>query len=266
MALTIGTGPFGQKPAGRFNFEPPRVALYWDDYPKRIRAQFNGVTVADSRRVKALHETGHLMVLYFPRDDVDLRHLEATSRRTTCPHKGEASYWSVHVGERTAQNAVWSYEDPKPSVAPIAGYMAFVYEQMDAWLQEDEPIYAHPRDPYHRVDVHRCSRHVVVRHRDTIVAESARPYVLFETGLPPVYYLHPDEVRTDLLVRSDLNTECPYKGGASHWHLEAVDGSQVDNAAWSLPEPFSDAAPLSGHFAFYPKKVRIDVDGDPPST
>ena len=90
MALTLGNAPFGTHPAGQFNFtrEGPQTVLYWEDFPKRVRAELGGKTVADSRRVKALHETGQLMVLYFPREDVDMGLLEPTDHTTECPAQG----------------------------------------------------------------------------------------------------------------------------------------------------------------------------------
>ncbi len=264
MALTLGNGPFGTSPAGQFNFtrEGPDTVVYWEDFPKRVRAEFNGKTIADSRRVKALHETGQLMVLYFPREDVDMGLLEPTEHTTESPNKGKASYWSVRVGDRTADHAVWSYEDPVPSASPIAGYLAFVYKKMAAWYQEDERVYAHPRDPYHRFDIHRSSRHVVVRHNGGVIAESRRPAMLFETGLPARYYLPPEDVRTDLLGRSTTVSQCPYKGDGQHWHL-TVGGDRVEDAAWSLPRPLGEADRIAGYICFYPDKVDTEVDGVP---
>lgn len=264
MALTVGKAPFGQQPAGSFNFrrEGPDVVLYWEDFPKRVRVVFNEEMIADSRRVKALHESGHLMTFYFPREDVDMSRLEATDHSTDCPHKGTASYWTVRVGGRVAENAIWSYEDPISSAPPMGGYMAFVYEKMDAWYQEEEEIYAHPRDPYHRVDVHRSSRHVVVRHDGAVIAESDRPWMLFETGLPARYYLPPEDVRTDLLKRSETVSQCPYKGDGQHWHLTVEGNLTVEDAGWSLPDPLGEAEQVAEHICFYPNKVDVEVNGE----
>src|SRR5438309_11812563 len=114
MGLMIGTGPFGRKPAGSFNFEPPEAgrALYLEPTPKRVRAQIAGETVADSRRAMLLHESGHQPVYYFPPDDVRSDLLEPSDRHTRCPKKGQASYYSVRVGERVVEDAAWYYPDP----------------------------------------------------------------------------------------------------------------------------------------------------------
>jgi uncharacterized protein (DUF427 family) len=94
MALTKGTGPFGEQSNGTFNFDTSVLkahTLYFEDCPKRVRAVFNGETVADSRRVKLLHETGHLPVYYFPEEDINQDLLEPSDHLTHCPFKGDAS-------------------------------------------------------------------------------------------------------------------------------------------------------------------------------
>src|SRR5687768_2558611 len=114
MALTMGTGPFGQRPAGSFNFDPPRRlgVIYFEDSPRRVRGVLAGETVVDSHRPKLLHETGHLPVYYFPLADLRVELLEPTEHSTHCPFKGQAAHWSVRVGDRVSRNAVWGYDDP----------------------------------------------------------------------------------------------------------------------------------------------------------
>ncbi len=135
MALTLGSGPFGKHSNGKFNFDTSVLkphTLYFEDSPKRVRAIFNGETVADSRRVKLMHETGHLPVYYFPEEDIREDLLERTNHTTHCPFKGDASYRSVRVGDRVAENAVWNYPEPEEHFAPLAGYAAFYANKMDA--------------------------------------------------------------------------------------------------------------------------------------
>jgi uncharacterized protein (DUF427 family) len=134
MTLTIGTGPFGDQGDKIFNFEvraPRDHVLFFEDSPRRVRVMFGGQTVADSRRVKLMHEQGHLPVYYFPRGDVRMDLLEATDLTTHCPFKGDASYWSVRVGDRLAKNAVWGYPDPIDFAPPFADYLAFHWDKMD---------------------------------------------------------------------------------------------------------------------------------------
>ncbi len=122
--------------------------------------------------------------------------------------------------------------------------------------------FAHPRDPYHRVDVQASSRHVVVRHDGQVVAESHRPKLLFETGLPVRYYLPPADVRTERLAPSGTVSDYPYKGPGQHWHLAGGDGALVEDAAWSLPFPLPEGLAAGQHLCFYPDKVDVEVDGE----
>ena len=102
-----------------------------------VKVVFDGVVVADSRRALVLHEAGHPPVHYIPRADVRMEHLSHTAHHSHCPHKGDASYWTLAVGGRSAENAVWSYEDPLEAVAAIKGHMAFYADRVDA-IEETE--------------------------------------------------------------------------------------------------------------------------------
>jgi uncharacterized protein (DUF427 family) len=173
MALTVESGPFGERSKGVFNFDTTVLephTLYFEDSPRRVRVMLGGETVADSRHVKLLHETGHLPIYYFPEEDVRMDLLEATDHTTHCPFKGDASYWSVRVGDSVAENAVWGYREPIDSAPPLDGHVAFYWDAMDHWYEEDEEVFVHPRDPYHRVDTLSSSRHVKVSLNGEVVA------------------------------------------------------------------------------------------------
>lgn len=263
MSMMFGHGPFGTDPRGRFNFDPgaPEAALYFEDSPRRVRVVFNGETVADSTRMKLLHETGHMPVYYFPIDDVRPELLEPTDRRTRCPHKGEATYASIRVGDRVAENAAWRYPDPIDGAPPLGAYLAFEWEAMDAWHEEDEEVFVHARDPYHRVDALTSSRHVRVRAGGEVVAETRRPVLLFETSLPVRCYIPREDVRMELLEPSPTRSRCPYKGKASgYWHVRA-GATRVDDAGWVYDEPLPAAVLIAGRIAFYSEKVEVEVDG-----
>jgi uncharacterized protein (DUF427 family) len=259
MALTLGTGPFGHFPAGTFNRDMPESAglIYFEHSPRRMRAMFGGETIVDSRHAMLLHEHGHLPVYYFPEDEVRMDLLVPTDHHTTCPWKGEASYWSVQVGDRIAENAVWTYPDPLEDAPPLAGHVALYWDKMDEWLEEDEPALGHARDPYHRVDILQTSRHVKVSVDGELVAESNSPLVIYETGLPPRWYFRPDEVREQLLESSDSQSRCAYKGFASYFSV-----GDEDDVAWYYPEPTLDAQRVKGHIAFFNERVDIEVDGE----
>jgi uncharacterized protein (DUF427 family) len=264
MTLTIGTGPFGDQGDKAFNFEvqaPRDHVLFFEDSPRRVRVMFGGETVADSRRVKLMHEAGLLPVYYFPEEDVRRDLLEESDHTTYCPFKGDASYWSVRVGDKVAENAVWGYPEPIESCPPISGYLAFYWQGMDHWYEEDEEVFVHPRDPYHRVDVLESSRHVKVSVNGETVAETEKPKILFETGLPPRYYIPPEDVRDDVLLPSDKETQCPYKGVASYYSVEA--GGETEEAlVWYYPSPIPAAVDIRGHLCFFNEKVDLQVDGE----
>lgn len=99
--------------------------------PCRVRVTFAGRVVADTRRALSLAEASYPPVMYIPRQDVDLATFERTDHKTHCPYKGEASYYSIHAADQTAQNALWSYEQPLEAVSAIAGYMAFYANRVE---------------------------------------------------------------------------------------------------------------------------------------
>lgn len=261
MALTVGSGPFGTKSEGEFNFDTGVLqahTLYFEETHKRVRAVFNGEVVADSEHAKMLHETGHLPLYYFPYEDIKQEFLEKTDHTTHCPFKGDAAYWTIKVGDREADNAVWGYPEPLEQSPWLAGYASIYFGAMDRWLEEEEEISGHPRDPYHRVDVRSSSRHVKVSVNGTTVAETKRPMILFETGLPPRYYIPPEDVNTSLLTQSETQTECPYKGTSTYWSVEN-NGSSAEDVAWSYPEPLPEAEKVAGHLCFYGEGVETEV-------
>jgi uncharacterized protein (DUF427 family) len=100
--------------------------------PGRIRVRFAGRVVADTTRAVTLRETTHQPVHYIPREDTDMGLLARTAHSTHCPYKGDASYFSVTVDGKTAENAVWSYEHPFPAMADIEGRLAFYPSRVDA--------------------------------------------------------------------------------------------------------------------------------------
>ena len=264
MALTVGTGPFGKHSSGTFNFEvgaPKGHTLYFEDSPLRISAVLGGEIVVESDHAKMLHETGYLPTYYFPIEDVNQDLLEKTDHTTHCPFKGDATYWSVKADGEVAENAVWGYPEPLDSSPIPADYVAIYFGAMDRWFEEDEEISVHPKDPYHRVDVRAGSRHVKVTVGGETIAESDRPKILFETGLPPRYYLPPEDVNTDLLTPSETVTHCPYKGAATYWSAE-MNGKTIEDVAWSYPEPLPEAAKTEGHYCFLGDGVETEVDGE----
>jgi len=258
MSLTLGSGPFGEHPAGRFEppLEPADGLLYFEDNPRRIRAIFARETLVDSRRVKLLHESGKLPVYYFPQDDVRMDLLEPSERTESSARKGDRRFWSVRVGERFVPDAAWSWSAPL-----LAGHLALEWGAMDEWFAEDDQLFGHPRDPYKRIDVHKTTSHVRISRDGVVLAETRRAKVLFETSLPPRYYIPPEDVRTDLLVPSSRKTRCAYKGSATHWSVTVGD-RVVEDLVWTYPEPQHDAEPVRDLLCFYDERVDVELDGE----
>jgi uncharacterized protein (DUF427 family) len=235
----------------RVSFEPS---------PKRVRVVIGRTTIADTVNPGLMFETDRRPVYYFPAEDVRMDLLEPTAHRTHCPYKGDASHWSVRVGDRLVENAVWSYQQPLAEIAQIKGYLAFYWDKVDHWLEEDEEIFGHARDPYSRVDVRPSSRAVQVVFNGQVVAETRRGMFLFETGHPTRYYFPREDVRMDYLTRSDRVTVCPYKGTASYWSLQVGDRAAQD-AVWAYLDPLPDCPRIAGYLCFYPERMdRLEVE------
>lgn len=215
----------------------------------------------DSSAGALLHESGALPVPYFPLEHFDRGALERSDTATECPFRGRASYWSVHVDGHTLPDAVWAYEDPKPGHEWLRGFAALDFDAPDAWFCEDERIFGHLRDPFHRVDVFESSRTVTVRLGERLIARSSRPKLLFETGLPVRAYLPAADVLPGLLWPSATRTICPYKGQAWHWTLR-IGGEEVVDAAWSYETPLPEAFEVKGHLSFYDRKLQVEI-GEP---
>lgn len=247
------------RPSG-FN-DNPDYQVVFEPSPRRVRVSFNGATIADSSKAHLLFETLHLPVYYLPRADTRMEFLVPTAHQTFCQYKGKASYWTIRVGERTSENAVWGYPDPYDEVAAIRDFVAFYWDRVDHWYEEDEEIFVHPRDPYKRVDVVGSSRPVKVVLGGETVAETRRARFLFETRLPTRYYIPPEDVRMDLLVPSDKTTACPYKGRARYWSARIGDRLYPD-IVWSYPQPIPECPKIKGFLCFFNEQVdAILVDG-----
>ena len=235
--------------------------LRFEPSPRWVRVMFNGQIIADSRRMRLLHEPGHLPLYYFPKDDVRMDYLIQTNHHTHYPRKGDAAYWTVKVGGKIAENAAWAYPQPLPEAAFLKDYFAFYWDKMDTWYEEDEEVYVHARDPYKRVDALRSSHHVKVVVAGETVAESHRPLLLFETELPTRYYIPKVDVRMDLLVPSDTQTRCPYKGEAKYYSVKSGN-KLVTDIAWYYPYPVPECPRIENLVCFYNERVdALYIDG-----
>jgi uncharacterized protein (DUF427 family) len=198
---------------------------------KRVRAVLGGQVVADTRHPRLVWEIPYYPTYYLPVEDV----------RTDLVPESALRYG------RTEQ---------------LSGLVRLDWSAMDAWFEEDEQVFTHPRSPYTRVDILDSSRHVRVGVAGVTVADSTHPRVLFETGLPPRFYLPKLDVRLDLLAPSEKVTHCPYKGQARYWSVRA-GGTLHPDLAWSYPTPLPESEKIAGLVCFYDEKVDVSLDGVP---
>lgn len=256
MTLTLGTGPLaaGAPDTTNYTFDGPRHQLLFSSFPRRIRARLAGQTVLDSERAMLLHESNIFPVLYAPRDDVSMEFFAKSDHSTHCPFKGDATYWTISVGDAVAEHAAWSYETPKGSASWLEGYLAIEWNRMDQWFDEDDEIFGHIRDPYHRVDARPSSRHFEVRIAGRLVADTVRAFVVSETGGPNRHYIPAADIRTDEFTRSDTVSHCPHKGDAVYWDHTETD---TDDAAWSYPAPLEEATRVAGYWCFDGPNVEV---------
>jgi len=225
---------------------------------KRIRVYLAGRLVADTRHPTLVWEIPYYPAYYLPLRDVTAE-LAPTGQAEHSPSRGDAVLYDVHAGGTVAPGAAKRYPDsPMPALRDL---VRFEWDAMSEWLEEDEPVYTHPRDPYHRVDILASSRHVRVEVDGVTVADSARPVILFETGLPPRYYLPLSDLRTDLLTPSVTQTHCPYKGTATYWSVDTGHGTHPD-LAWAYRAPLPESQKIAGLACFYDEKADVYLDGE----
>ncbi|WP_223162621.1 DUF427 domain-containing protein [Nocardioides antri] len=233
---------------------------------KWVRGYVGATAVVDSRDALLFWEPSLPVPRYaFPQADVrtDLLRPSAAGPKTDFsfygPHGPVSQWYDVVAGDRVVEHAAWVRDDPAISDRIVLTWEPGV---LDRWLEEEEEVFAHPRDPHKRVEALASSRHVRVSLGGTVVADSHSPVLLFETDLPTRYYLPREDVRLDLLVSTSNTSVCPYKGFAEeYWSLPGVEDG--DNVAWSYAAPFPAVARVKDRIAFYNEVVDITVDGVP---
>jgi uncharacterized protein (DUF427 family) len=226
---------------------------------KRVRAYLGGELIVDTPRPLLVWEKPQYPAYYVPVSDVRLELLEEDGGVAHSPSRGDGRTYTVRAGGKEAPGAALRYEASPFEVLRDA--IRFEWDAMDAWFEEDEQVFTHPRDPYTRVDILQSSRHVRVEVDGVTIAESVKPTLLFETGLPTRYYLPKTHVRMDLLTPTESETHCPYKGQAEYWSVWAGDTVHPD-LAWSYRTPLPESQKIAGLISFYNEKVDIYVDGE----
>src|SRR5512145_3430235 len=214
--------------------------------PKRVRAFLGGLSVFDTTEPRLVWEVPYYPQYYVPSADVQAD-LVRTGRTKTSRSRGVGYLHTVRIGGAEAVEAATTYDESP--VEALRGLVRFKFGELDAWFEEDEQVYTHPRSPYTRVDILPTSREVVVTLGDVELARTTRAHALFETGLPTRWYVPRVDVRMALLARSGTVTHCPYKGETVHFSARA-GGDEVADVAWSYPTPLPESERIAGLVAF----------------
>jgi uncharacterized protein (DUF427 family) len=237
--------------------ETSRGRVRVEDGAKRVRIYLGGEVVADTSTPKLVWENPHYPAYYFPRPHVRADVLQATETTSHSPSRGDAQHFTVRAGGKEAVDAAWQY--PESPIEELRDLVRFDWGAMDAWFEEDEEVYTHPRSPYTRIDILPTSRHVTVSVDGVVLADSVRAHVLFETGLPARWYIPKTDVRMELLEPTDNETHCPYKGQAEYWSAKVGDRIETD-LAWSYRTPLPESERIAGLIAFYNDRVDLTID------
>lgn len=257
------------------------IDLRYEPTAKRVRAMLDGRTVVDSTTAILVWEPRRVVPSYaVPEQDIDAELLPVV--KATAPDGGPAGFsipdltrvpvldpripFSVHTAageavELRVAGTQRTVEGFRPADADLAGQVILDFSGFDRWLDEDEEIVAHPRDPFGRIDICRTSRHVEIWERGELLADTTRAMMLFETLLPVRYYLPADDVLVPL-TPSATRTACAYKGHARYLSAHAQAGV-LDDLIWTYPEPLPDALRVKDYLAFFNEKVDLVIDGTP---
>jgi uncharacterized protein (DUF427 family) len=224
VSLSTGRGPLSGRPAGRFTAPVPEGVSYIEPFRRRVRGVKDGQTVVDSERVLLVHRAGRPPAYAFPAGDV-----------TAVPAQGEP-------------------DSP--------GYVSVGWDAADAWFEEDEQVFGHARNPYHRVDCLRSGRRLRVEAAGLTLVDTTETLAVYETALEPRLYVDPRLVRMDVLSLSVTHTYCPYKGTAGYWTARVGD-AVLEDVAWSYEDPLPESTQLGRFLSF--DDARVDVHHDLPA-
>jgi uncharacterized protein (DUF427 family) len=222
VTLNTGSGPFGPAPSGRFVPPLPEGgATYVEPFRKRIRGFVGSDALIDTEDALLVHRPAKMPFLAFPEERVT--GIEA-----------------------------------RP-VAEAPGYVRVDWTAFDRWLEEEDEIPGHFRNPYHRVDVLHSTRRLRVTLGDEVLVDTTHTLALFETSIVPRLYVDRSLVRMDLLQPSATTSWCAYKGRASYWDA-VVDGMTHTDVAWSYDDPLGESEWIAGTICFDPDKVTVEAE------
>ena len=225
MSLTSGRGPLSRNPAGRFSAPVPTDLAYVEPVRRRVRARLGDATVVDSEAALLVHRAGGPPTYAFPPADVDAGALG---------------------------DAVTAHPDAD-------GFVTVAWAAPDHWFEEEDEVFLHARNPYHRIECLRTTRHLRVTLGAAVLVDAPATIALYETALEPKLYVDKSLVRTDLLVPSATTTLCPSKGTATWWSA-MVDGTTHADVAWSYEDPLPESLPVAGMLSFEPAHPALTID------
>lgn len=250
--------------------------LQYEPTPKRVRAHVGEQPLIDSRRAVLVWEPKRVVPSYaVPVEDIagDLIPASAADaeahpvrlgedgppvldpRTPFAVHSTPGEALTIRSGDVVLDGAAFRFADPD-----LAGFVVLDFAAFDVWREEEDRIYAHPRDPFKRIDVRQGAMHLTISRDGLLLADSKRPKLLFETHIAPRYYLPREDVRLDLLTDSDSRSECAYKGEARYWSANLGDAT-VPDLCWSYEQPLSDASEVRDLICFYNEHVDLTIDG-----
>ncbi len=239
-----------------------RAELRHEPTEKRILVVHGDHVVADTTRAVLVWEPRRVVPSYaVPAADLRAELIPAAAADPSdkeilhpgisfAAHSASGEAFDIRVGGDVRRQAAFRLDD-----RDLADHVVLDFQAFDDWYEESERVVSHPRDPFHRVDVRQSERHVRVELDGELLAESARPMLLFETSLPTRFYLPVEDVAGTRLASERL-TYCAYKGEASYWSF----GDHKD-VAWTYRDPLPDAVQIKGRIAFFDELVDVIVDG-----
>jgi uncharacterized protein (DUF427 family) len=218
MSLVTGHGPLSSGPAGWFSPKVPAAVVYVEPHPRRIEAVKDGRMVIATEHALLVHRPDRPLSYAFRPEDV--RGL------------------------------------PVEPVAEAPGFVHVPWDAVDTWTEEGRTLVHYPPNPYHRVDCRATTRRLRVEVAGTTLVDTDDTVIVFETALDPRLYVDPSHVRTDLLRQTDTSTYCNYKGVATYW-AAVVDGTTVEDVAWSYSDPPPESLPIKGFLSFDADRVEV---------
>ena len=258
MGLAWQQGPLASGPIGHFLVPDPlpERLLFAEPLRRRMRVWFGDAWIADSEDVVLLHEPGRYPVAYFPLGDVSPDVLELSDHTTQHRDLGTTSWYTVRAGDQSKNRAAWQYTELPDYAGELKGRVAFAWRAMDAFYEEDDRIVGHAADAYHRIDIRKTSRHLVVHYGDQVIADTTRPLALFESGFAPRWYVPRADVNESALTAVEGQTFCPYKGVCSYYDI-----GDARRAAWSYLAAWPEVGVVAGFISFEPDLVEVSRDG-----